>query len=701
MDFLSLKKEYSSLLRKHARLNKSHENMTHLYKQAAALRDFNEKEKETQMRYNEMLLENSPDHIFVMDTSKSILLCTLSIRQITGRDVVGEDFLQVIKGSFGVGFEKKIRAAIDEVQSSGEIRTIDAITDNDICRSSNEQANYFSFRINPIVNEGEMTGFIIVVHDYTDMHNANVKAEAATQAKSSFLANMSHEIRTPLNAIIGMSNIGRSARSIDRMHYCFGKIDEASSHLLGVINDILDVSKIEAGKFELSHTEYDFEKVLHKAFNVIAFRVDEKNQKLTVSIDKKIPKFQYGDDQRLMQVVTNLLSNAVKFTPDGGDISINTKLIGMDKTFCTVQVSICDSGIGISRDQQERLFSSFSQAESSTVRKFGGTGLGLSICKSIVEMLGGEIWVESEIGLGATFSFTFKSEIAEKKGEVTLDWSKLRILVVDDDHAILEFFKEVTELYGACCDTADCGEDALDTVGKNGMYDMYFVDYRMPGIDGLEMIKTLDIGKEHRTYVALITGAERGEFEKRSEEVGVDMVLQKPIFPSDIVDAINTFIGIDHLEIEEANAGSANLFEGYRVLLAEDVEINREIVTALLSPTGLLIDCAENGTEAVRMFLNAPDRYDLIFMDVQMPGLDGYEATRHIRSLGIKKAADIPIIAMTANVFKEDIKRCIGAGMDGHIGKPLVFDEIIEVLHKFLPASGAAGADESGPQSTE
>ena len=685
MELSSLKNEYTSLMRRHARLKKDYENLTHLYKQAAALRDFNEKEKETQMRYNEMLLDNSPDHIFVMDTNKSILLCTSSIKQITGRDVVGEDFLQIIKSYFGAEFEKDMMAAINKVQSSGETHTINAISSKDICKTSSEQVYYFSFRINPIVYEGMMTGFIILVHDYTDMHNASVRAEAATQAKSNFLANMSHEIRKPLNAIIGMSSIGKSARNRDRMHYCFGKIDEASNHLLGVINDILDVSKIEAGKFELSQTEYDFEKVLQRAFNVIAFRVDEKNQKLAVSIDKKIPKFQYGDDQRLMQVITNLLSNAVKFTPDGGEINVNTKLISKEKTTCIIQISICDTGIGISRDQQERLFSSFQQAESSTARKYGGTGLGLSICKSIVEMMGGEIWVVSETGLGATFSFTFKTELVEKKSEIVQDWSKLRILVVDDDRTVLEFFKEVIELYGARCDTADCGEAAIDIVEKNGIYDMYFVDYKMPGIDGLEMIKTLDIGKEHKTYVALITGAERSEFEKKSEEVGVDMILLKPIFPSDIMDTINTFIGIGKREIEEFNADSVSLFDGYRVLLAEDIDINREIVLALLAPTKLKIDCAENGVETVRMFKSSPDQYDLIFMDVQMPGLDGYEATRYIRSLGTQKAADIPIIAMTANVFREDIEKAISAGMNDHIGKPLDFNEIIGVLHKYLP----------------
>ena len=379
-------------------------------------------------------------------------------------------------------------------------------------------------------------------------------ATSASRAKSDFLANMSHEIRTPMNAIIGMTNIGKSAPDMERMTYSFEKIEDASKHLLGIINDILDMSKIEAGKLELVPVDFDFEKMLQRVINVVSHRVDEKELKLTVHVDKAIPKFMIGDDQRLAQVITNLLGNAVKFTPEKGAINLDTLYLGEENGICTVKIAVTDTGIGITPEQQANLFQSFQQAESSTSRKFGGSGLGLVISKGIVEMMGGEIGVVSEIEKGSTFSFT----IQVKRGET---------------------------------------------------------DLKQP---------------------------------------------------------------------EEADADIDGIFEGRHILLAEDVEINREIVLALLEPTLLNIDCAENGIEAVRLFTNAPDRYDMILMDLQMPEMDGYQATRAIRALDAPEAKAVPIVAMTANVFREDIEKCLEVGMNGHIGKPLNFDEVLSQLRSYL-----------------
>jgi len=412
----------------------------------------------------------------------------------------------------------------------------------------------------PLVQNGRITGLLVISHNITHLKAMEEQALSASRAKSLFLSNMSHEMRTPLNAIAGMTVIGRKAKDIDRKNYALDKISDASTHLLGVINDVLDMSKIEANMLGLSPIEFNFEKMLQKVITVINFRVNEKRQKLAVHIDDAIPDTLIADDQRLAQVIANLLSNAVKFTPEEGTITLNASLAREEDDNCTIQVSVSDTGIGISEEQQEKLFTSFQQAESNTTRKYGGTGLGLAISKSIVEMMGGKIGIKSELGKGSVFTFTVQAQ----KGS---------------------YVKDTPDVW----DAADNGKTDI-----NG------------------------------------------------------------------------------------------IFAGNRILLVEDVELNREIVRALLEPTRLSIDCAENGAEAVRMFSETPGKYSLIFMDVQMPEMDGYEATRRIRAMDTPKAKTIPIIAMTANVFKEDIEKCEAAGMDSHLGKPIDFEELLNKLRGYL-----------------
>jgi signal transduction histidine kinase len=390
-------------------------------------------------------------------------------------------------------------------------------------------------------------------------------AENASRAKSDFLSNMSHEMRTPMNAIIGMTSIAKSSDKIERKDYCLAKIEDASTHLLGVINDILDMSKIEANKFELNPVEFSFDKMLQKTINVISFRVDQKQQILRVRLDKNIPPFLIGDDQRIIQVIVNLLSNAVKFTPEKGSIQLTAKLLeeqngNPEPGICTIAVSVTDSGIGISEEQQAKLFNSFTQAESTTSRKFGGTGLGLAISKRIVEMMNGKIWMESELGKGSTFSFT------------------------------------------------------IEAAGVSG---------KAPDPE------------------------------------------------------------LSRLAQDEAAHNDRGCFRGFHILIAEDVEINQEIIMTLLEPTALSIDCANNGAEAVKMFAANPDKYAMIFMDVQMPEMDGFEATRAIRTIeaGLRH---IPIVAMTANVFKEDVERCLASGMNDHVGKPVDISEVMKKLRQYL-----------------
>jgi signal transduction histidine kinase/CheY-like chemotaxis protein len=520
---------------------------------------------------------------------------------------------------------------------------------------------------------------------------ALIQAEQASQAKSVFLANMSHEIRTPMNAIIGMTAIAKSSGDLARKEYCLGKIEEASNHLLGVINDILDMSKIEANKFELSFTDFNFEKMLQKTVNVINFRMEEKHLDFTVYIDRNIPPWLHGDDQRLAQVVTNLLSNAVKFTPELGSVRLDTKLENEEAGLCTIRISVADSGIGITREQQSRLFSSFEQADSSTSRKFGGTGLGLAISKRIVGMMDGDIRVESEPGSGSTFIFRVKLKRGQGTGESLLapgkGWQNLRVLAVDDADYIREYFTEIARGLGFFLETASSGEEALDCIEKNGDFDIYFVDWKMPGMDGVELSRRIK-EKGSTSAIVMISAAQWTAVAEEAKAAGVDKFLSKPLFPSAIADCVNQCLGQDNLTTDARKGYEiTDNFEGKRMLLAEDVEINREIVISLLEPSSLIIECAENGTQAVRLFMDNPEKYDLIFMDVQMPEMDGYEATRLIRASEAPNAKTIPIVAMTANVFREDIERCLAAGMNAHVGKPLDIDEVFGVLRTYLAKS--------------
>jgi signal transduction histidine kinase/DNA-binding response OmpR family regulator len=531
-----------------------------------------------------------------------------------------------------------------------------------------------------------LAAVLIMVLIHVD--TARNRSDEESRHKSAFLANMSHEIRTPMNAIIGMITIGKTASDIERKDYCYMKIEEASNHLLGVINDILDMSKIEANKFELSPTEFDFEKMLQRAVNVVSFRVDEKHQNFSVYIDWSIPRTLIGDDQRIAQVITNLLGNAVKFTPEQGSISLAARLAGEENGLYTLQISVSDTGIGISAEQQEKLFCSFEQAESSTTRKYGGTGLGLAICKSIVEMMGGSIGVQSEPGKGSTFTFTIQAQRSTERRQGLLaegvDLSNIRILTVDDDPDILAYFRDIAQGFGIHCDTAISGKEALSFVENNGTYHIYFVDWKMPVMDGIQLTHELKKRIPENSVVIMISAAEWSTIAEDAKRAGVDKFLSKPLFPSTIAEIINEYMGTGKEQSEKAWMNITGIFAGRRILLVEDVEINREIVQTLLEPAQLEIDCAENGVEAVRMFSESPDKYDLIFMDVQMPEMDGYEATRRIRAMNVPAAKTVPIIAMTANVFREDIERCLQAGMNSHVGKPLDFKEVLERLNSYL-----------------
>jgi len=511
------------------------------------------------------------------------------------------------------------------------------------------------------------------------------KAQTASQAKSDFLSNMSHEIRTPLNAITGMTAIGKSTTDLNKKDYAFERIESASSHLLGVINDILDMSKIESGKFDLSLEEFSFEKMMLRIINVVNSKITDMRQNLKIFIDRDIPEYLIGDDQRLAQVIVNLVGNAVKFTPEEGSIRIGTFFLGEENGICSIKMTVTDTGIGISPEQQSKLFKSFQQAESSTTRKFGGTGLGLVICKNIVEMMGGNIWIESELGKGSTFCFTVQLKRSDMDKRLLtgygIDWSNVNILMSDTDMDTMAFYKKISTEFGARCDTVSNGKDALRLIEQGIDYDICFIGGELPDISRPELVRA--IREKHSAHqrgavVAMFVDAYNyDKSEKDAKTAGVDTLVNKPYVPLNVINTVNDILGINNRKTEPAADDADITFEGCCVLLAEDVDINREIITAILEPAHIEIDYAENGAEAVRMFSEVPEKYDMVFMDIQMPVMDGYEAARNIRALESEKAKTVPIIAMTANVFKEDVDNCIDAGMNGHVGKPVDAAEVL------------------------
>jgi len=522
------------------------------------------------------------------------------------------------------------------------------------------------------------------------------QATSSSKAKSDFLSNMSHEMRTPMNAIIGMTTIGKNTEDVVRKNYALNKIEDASVHLLDIINAVLDMAKIEANKMELSPVEFNFEKMLQNVTNVINFRLDQKRQHFTVSVDSKMPRFLVGDDQRLSQVITNLLSNAVKFTPEEGDVSLRAFLEEADEENCVLRIEVEDSGIGISAEQQKKLFLAFGQAESGTSREFGGTGLGLVISKRIVELMDGRIWIESEFGKGAMFVFTVKMRRSKKNLFSQLspgvNWNSIRALVVDENEGTRNFFRGLFDSIGSHCDIAADGFEAYRMLEENCDYDMCFIDWCLPFADSIELTELIKFYGGSNTHVVnLISAADWARIKNDVEIKGVDRYLLKPLFSPMIIDCITGCLSSESQDNDKKiRKDKGGEFNGKRILLAEDIDINREIIISLLGNTGLMIDCAENGKDALEMVRADPEKYDIIFMDVQMPQMDGLEATRQIRALPPRRSRPLPIIAMTANVFREDIDNCIAAGMDGHLGKPLDVAEIYGKLRMYLHHSSSA-----------
>ena len=678
-----------------------------------------ERERRRQEDTFKVMINSMPDCVTYRNTEGVYVECNTAFSHQIGRpiaDIVGKTISDIVDQE---------RAKIVQESDAQVLATLQPKTRELWARYADGSTRLLDQVRTPLRDEnGQVLGILTISRDITERKRmeeeicrAKETAEQATRMKSDFLANMSHEIRTPMNAIIGLSHLVLKTELTARQRDYIAKVQTSGQHLLGVINDILDFSKVEAGKLDLEHNDFELEKLLDNTGSLISEKSHAKGLELVFEVAPDVPAQLVGDSLRLGQILLNYANNAVKFT-DQGEIVISVRASERTDKDVLLHFRVRDTGIGLTPEQMGRLFQSFSQADTSTTRKFGGTGLGLAISKKLAELMGGEVGVESEYGKGSTFWFSARLGLGtavRRELLPTPDLRGRRALVVDDnDHAravILDMLQGMTFLTSEASSGAAAIDEVRRAAAAGHPYDVVYLDWRMPGMDGMATARRIRaLGLACTPMFLMVTAYGREEVLKEAERAGIQNVLVKPVTASVLFDTTMGVLGGRRPEqpsLAQAPAADADhrmaLLRGSRILLVEDNEINQQVARELLEDCGLAVDVAENGEVALGLVQKFS--YDLVFMDMQMPVMDGVTATREMRKHA--RLELLPIVAMTANAMEQDRRKCMEAGMNDFLIKPIDPQELSTILTRWLrprralsvqPAQPAGASPDGLPQ---
>lgn len=635
-------------------------------------------------------LSHNVNDVFVILEEKTdeVVYVTPNIDSVLG--VKEEDVKKDIASIDGINGDRLIAANLMELNKKDKISWTQEYLNNDSGETRYLEITAYHTEF------GSLKRIVIVISDRSEerkLQNALSSsleiAKNANAAKSNFLANMSHDIRTPMNAIVGYSTLLiKDADDKNKVIEIGKKITYSSQHLLSLINDVLDMSKIESGRTSLNSDKVDVSEVINNISEIVQVQTKSKKQSFEIKTKGNIPPYIYADKLRLTQILLNLLSNAVKYTEKNGTISLVVEGYGNNGQTCHLRFIVSDNGQGMSREFIEKIFEPFSRETNSMTNKIQGTGLGMSITNSIIDLMGGTIDIQSELGKGSVFTvdLIFSVPLDENDDNFFADHEITRVLVGDDEIDVTENIQSILSDAGLECDAAIGGLESVDKATKayedNNSYDVIILDWKMPDMDGVECVRRIrkEIGKDVPIFV--LSSYDVSEIEDEAKKAGVDLFLPKPFFLSNFQRVLDTYYQNKANTEEEGN--NSDDFSGVKILVAEDNEINAEIITELLDSIGIKCVIAEDGLEALRVFTEeSPDEFDMIFMDIQMPIMDGYESARRIRASNNTRAKSIPIIAMTANAFEDDVKASMASGMNAHISKPIDFERLKSIIKSF------------------